>query len=228
MTIDGSSNRANFYIDGFNLYHGCFDDLQNRPHWRQYRWLDLNALCSHFCAPCVMHQIRYFTARVAPKSGNPENRTRQDFYLRAVATIPHLTIHEGRFATNRKRRPLADLQVSRPQETQPVVLAEVIEREEKGSDVNLASYLLLDACKGDCERAVVISNDSDLAEPIRLVQREFGIDVMILNPRKFIARDLRGIAAEYSNIKFRMLQNSQFPETLADAAGPFTKPAHWS
>jgi hypothetical protein len=37
----------------------------------------------------------------------------------------------------------------------------VIKTEEKGSDVNLATYLLLDAFKQDCEAAVVISNDSD-------------------------------------------------------------------
>jgi hypothetical protein len=42
----------------------------------------------------------------------------------------------------------------------------VIKTEEKGSDVNLAIYLLLGAFKQDCEAAVVILNDSDLKEPI--------------------------------------------------------------
>ena len=226
--MDPDSNpRVNFYIDGFNLYHGCFDDLKNRSHWRTYRWLDLNALCQHFCGPCVMHHIRYFTARVDPKPTNPGNRTRQNFYLRAVATIPHLTIHEGRFATNRKLRPVADPASDRPRERHPLAFADIIEREEKGSDVNLASYLLLDAAKGHCERAVVISNDSDLAEPIRLVQSEFGVEVVIVNPRKFLARDLQGIATHYANIKFGMVQQSQFPQTMSDAEGTFSKPSYW-
>ncbi len=43
---------------------------------------------------------------------------------------------------------------------------EVVKTEEKGSDVNLATYLLLDAFRRRCDSAVVISNDSDLAEPI--------------------------------------------------------------
>ena len=223
----GPVPRVNFYIDGFNLYHGCFDDLKNRSHWRPYRWLDLNALCQHFCGPCVMHHIRYFTARVDPKPTNPGNRTRQNFYLRAVATIPHLTIHEGRFATNRKLRPIADPSAARPRERHPLAFADIIEREEKGSDVNLASYLLLDAAKGHCERAVVISNDSDLAEPIRLVQSEFSEEVMIVNPRKFLARDLQGIANHYANIKFGMVQRSQFPETMTDSEGTFSKPSYW-
>jgi uncharacterized LabA/DUF88 family protein len=65
----------------------------------------------------------------------------------------------------------------------------IIEREEKGSDVNLASYLLLDAFNREYDLAVVVSNDSDLAEPIRLVRSEFGLRVRIVNPRKFLAYD---------------------------------------
>jgi hypothetical protein len=58
----------------------------------------------------------------------------------------------------------------------------VIKTEEKGSDVNLAIYLLLGAFKQDCEAAVVISNDSDLKEPIAVAQRELGLIVGIINP----------------------------------------------
>ena len=41
---------------------------------------------------------------------------------------------------------------------------EVIKTEEKGSDVNLAVHLLNDAWLDRYECAVVVSNDSDLAE----------------------------------------------------------------
>ena len=54
---------------------------------------------------------------------------------------------------------------------------EVYKTEEKGSDVNLASHLLVDAAHRDCEVAVVVSNDSDLKDPIELAQTEFGIAV---------------------------------------------------
>jgi hypothetical protein len=59
---------------------------------------------------------------------------------------------------------------------------EVIRTEEKGSDVNLASYLLLDGFRGDGESAVVISNDSDLKVPIELAQKELGLVVGVVNP----------------------------------------------
>ena len=37
--------------------------------------------------------------------------------------------------------------------------------EEKGSDVNLASHLLLDAFRGDFDVAAILSNDSDWSHP---------------------------------------------------------------
>jgi uncharacterized LabA/DUF88 family protein len=219
--------QANIYIDGFNLYHGCFDDHRNRPHWRQYRWLDLEALSQQLCQRASINRIRYFTALVDPYPSNLDNRTRQLNYLRALGTIPHLSTHLGRFATNEKDRPLAIPHAPRPTPVIPLQMVPVIEREEKGSDVNLASYLLLDAFKREYDLAVVVSNDSDLAEPIRLVRSEFGLKVRIVNPRKFLAYDLRGIADFYSNIKLRMLQQSQFPPIMTDATGSFRKPARW-
>jgi len=45
--------------------------------------------------------------------------------------------------------------------------ARVIKTEEKGSDVNLATHLLHDAHRGWFEAAVIVSNDSDLLEPIK-------------------------------------------------------------
>lgn len=53
----------------------------------------------------------------------------------------------------------------------------MIKTEEKGSDINLATYLLIDAFRGDSDMAVVVSNDSDPCEPIRIVQDEFHVPV---------------------------------------------------
>jgi uncharacterized LabA/DUF88 family protein len=47
--------------------------------------------------------------------------------------------------------------------------AKVIKTEEKGTDVNIASHLLVDAHNNSFDMAVVISNDSDLVEPIKMV-----------------------------------------------------------
>jgi hypothetical protein len=46
-------------------------------------------------------------------------------------------------------------------------MASVATWEEKGSDVNVASHLLVDVLAGDAEAAVVISNDRDLRWPVQ-------------------------------------------------------------
>lgn len=228
MTSRRQRPRANVYVDGFNLYHGCFDDLKHRRHWRAYRWLDLDALCRRLFPQFAINRMRYFTALVDPQPNNRHNRDRQLMYIRALQTIPHLTVHLGRFATNVKDRPIADVTATRPTPRFPIQMVPVIEREEKGSDVNLASHLLLDGFNQDYDVAMVVTNDSDLAEPIRMVRNALRSPVGIVNPRRYIAYDLQGIASFNKNIRLNMLQASQFPASLGDAHGVITKPAHWN
>ncbi len=104
---------------------------------------------------------------------------------------------------------------------------EVLRTEEKGSDVNLATYLLLDAFNGDCEMALVISNDSDLVEPIRVVRVTFGLTVGVVNPQKNTSHALRQAASFYRPLRQGVLQASQFPAQLTDAKGTIAKPAAW-
>jgi NYN domain-containing protein len=140
------------YIDGFNLYYGA---LKGTPH----KWLDLSALCRRLLPDDDIRRIRYFTARVADRPHNPGTAARQDAYLRALASDPLVTIHYGTFKSGVRRMPLAPVPaIGRP------VMARVVSTEEKGSDVNLASYLLLDALRGACDTAVVVTNDSDLGD----------------------------------------------------------------
>lgn len=175
-----------------------------------------------------INRIRYFTALVNPTPTNSDCRTRQLTYLRALRMIPNLTIHKGRFAIHIKKRWLADLQ-RRPAVVplRPVQEAYVIEAEEKGSDVNLASYMLLDGFRQEYDVANVISNDSDLAEPIRIVRNELGRKLTLVNPRTTFAADLQGNADVYKNIRVWALRDSQFPATFTDASGIIAKPATW-
>ena len=50
------------------------------------------------------------------------------------------------------------------------LLGEIIQ--EKGSDVNLAIHVLNDAWKDEYDCAVIVSNDSDLAESLRLIKEQ--------------------------------------------------------
>ena len=62
------------------------------------------------------------------------------------------------------------------------VIAEFHTMEEKGSDVNLAAHLLNDAWQDLFESAVVVSNDTDLVVPIRMVTEELKRPVLVICP----------------------------------------------
>ena len=97
--------------------------------------------------------------------------------------------------------------------------------EEKGSEVNLASHLLRDAFSKKFEAAVLITNDSDLAEPVRIIAHGLGLPVGILNPHQFHSRELRQYATFLKRISQGDLVACQFPRTTTDRKGTFAKPA---
>src|SRR5215475_4150066 len=68
-------------------------------------------------------------------------------------------------------------------------------REEKGSDVNVASHLLLDVLQGDVDAAVVISNDSDLRHPVQQARERVPVGTVNPSPAQ-LAGALRGTAAD--------------------------------
>jgi uncharacterized LabA/DUF88 family protein len=104
----------------------------------------------------------------------------------------------------------------------------VFKTEEKGSDVNLAVDLLADGYNGRYERAVVISNDSDLARAIRIVRQDLKLPVVIINPYpQSPSKELNNIATHVRHIRRSALEKSQFPRVLTDERGTFFRPGSW-
>ena len=77
--------------------------------------------------------------------------------------IPEISIYYGHFLSHVVSAPLA-----RPTHNQR--FADIIKTEEKGSDVNLAVHILNDCWLDKYDCAVIVSNDSDLAESLRLIK----------------------------------------------------------
>ena len=206
---------ANVYIDGFNFYYRC---VKGTP----YKWLNPAVLAAILLPKEQIKRIRYYTARVSARPSDPDIPRRQQVYLRALETLPNLTITFGHFLTNVVRMPLAYPPATGPK------FAHVIRTDEKGSDVNLASHLLLDAFRQDCDLALVISNDSDLAEPIRIARQEFGLRVGLGLPVSGTESiTLVNVVDFWRRIRLGQLKASQFPDSMSDAAGTFSKPATW-
>lgn len=107
------------------------------------------------------------------------------------------------------------------------VFRRVLKTEEKGSDVNLASHLLLDTFKDNFDVAVLITNDSDLLTPMRIAKEEFGKVIGLINPQARASRELAKNASFVKQIRAGALAQSQFPVTLSDRKGSFHKPKAW-
>lgn len=207
--------KVNVYIDGFNLYYGC---IKGSP----YHWLDLAKLSQILLPNDQINQIKYFTALVSSRPNDPDQPIRQQTYIRALQTIPNLSVIYGHFLTHEVWMPIANPSPGGQSHVK------VIKTEEKGSDVNLATHLLADGYAKDYETAVVVSNDSDLIEPIKVVINQLHLPVGILNPHaNKPSRILLKHATFFKHIRKSDLQASLFPTTLTDSNGAFHKPAIW-
>lgn len=202
------------YIDGFNFYYGA---VKNTP----YKWLDFSQLCRFLLPQNNIIKIKYFTALVTARPTDPDKTTRQQVYLRALRTIPNLEIIRGHFLEHEVMMPLAGNTGGKQQ------YARVIKTEEKGSDVNIAAHMINDGYKGLYETAILISNDSDLVEPIKIVRNELKLPVGILNPHDKPSNELRKVASFIKPIRQGVLAASQFPLTLQDTRGTITRPTTW-
>jgi hypothetical protein len=155
-------------------------------------------------------------------------------FIRALETRPEIRVTYGSFLTSTKRMPLAPGTPEQEADRNLVTLkaggprsAIVTKVEEKGSDVNLATLLVADAFKGEFEAAAVLSTDSDLVLPIKLIREELGLPVGVLFPKGRYSVELDSAASFKKTISPGHLRRCQLPDELQDARGVIRKPARW-
>jgi hypothetical protein len=242
-----------FYIDGFNLYYGGRSYFGSRPGWR---WLDLRALATTIAtiasqqpawSGATVTRVVYCTAR----TGDPD----QDAYLGALkAHNAYDWVEWGYYAEKLIHRPLATQPpgVARPQVANPAIpmrvqhagkhldaaifMASVSHREEKGSDVNLGTHLLLDVLAGTVGAALVVTNDSDLKLPLREARER--VPVGLLNPGNpkwrptagaLRATPTAGVGGHWwGHISANQYLGHQLPDPVSDGAGKtYNRPTRW-
>ncbi|WP_280306798.1 NYN domain-containing protein [Nocardia neocaledoniensis] len=199
-----------------------------------------------------MHRVVYCTARV-DQTDNPDAHRDQGIYLNALQASRSIDVLElGRYVAWPKSAPLAraakggraevvlatgaqqwspDLPIrSAPNSAgADVLMATVRMREEKGSDVNVATHLLTDVFRGHVDGAIVISNDSDLALPLRTVRQQVPVGTVNPGPRQ-LAGALRGTAQEgvgrhwWARLSAQHIYSSQLADTVVNH---WRKPTGW-
>lgn len=212
--MPNATYRTTVYIDGFNFYYGT---VRGTP----WKWLDVGLLFEKALGlQNTIDKIKYFTARVQPSNTDPNVNVRQDTYLRALTVhCPNVELYYGHFLRHRTRME----NVNPPPPT-----VEVWKNEEKGSDVNLALHVLHDAWLDAYDCAVIVSNDSDLAEALRLVKARHRKVIGLItpgSPRRKTSKQLRNHADFVRPIRTWMLRDSQLPDPIPGTT--ISKPVTW-
>ncbi len=241
------------YVDAFNVYYRARKVCgRGTAGWR---WVDLAGLAMDLINPRIWPnpQLARFAYCTAPRdrAGDPSSLADQQTYIGALRThTPIAVITDGKYVPRPKTGVLLDRDGKSPRRVvspgvaalptwlsaeevagpdgQTELLVSVSTFEEKGSDVNVASHLLIDVLTDQVDAAIVLSNDSDLRFPLE--QARLHVPVATVNPGAgATASDLRsdcddGVGRHW----WRRLRAADYQShQLPDRVGVFAKPAGW-
>lgn len=216
MQSNPLNNRTIVYVDGFNLYYGCLKG-------GSYKWLDLKALFDLLLTENKIVAIKYYTARVSARDPKDKAADKQKAYLKALSLYrPEIQIFYGHFLDS-----ITKAKIYNPQPGCPKFL-QIHKTEEKGSDVNLALHVLNDAWEDSYDCAVIVSNDSDLSEALRLVKEKHNKKVGIIFPilgKRSPSQQLKKYADFIEPVREGVLKNSQLPSPIPNTK--IFKPQDW-
>jgi uncharacterized LabA/DUF88 family protein len=200
--------RVIVYVDGFNLYFGIIE-----AGFDYCKWLNIVLLSNNLIKyNQEIVEIKYFTSRV---SNNPDKQKRQSTYIDALESV-NVKIYYGNY---------------QPENVECKRCRNIWRKyNEKMTDVNIATEMLIDAYQDNFDMAMLISGDSDLVPPIKAIHNLFN------NKRVFVAfppkRQNQSVAINAKGsitIGRKKLVDSQFePEVISKTGYKLTKPKDWN
>ena len=209
------------YIDGLNLFYFL---RKHHPHLMRvdlFRLVQM-MLGNEYELVCV----NYYTAEVM----GAKQRRSQAAYLAALRKHPKIKIHFGEFKSVTKEgvliddagQPLPDFNAGGDPISPRTV--KISTREEKQTDVTLASHMLWDIFRNKCDAVVVLTNDSDFAEALRIAKEGMKMTVWLFSTAphdkgKFgpQAKLVEVVTPAFvKRIKRRHIIKAQFPHPPAD------------
>lgn len=201
------NERVIVYVDGFNLYFGMLDAGFDYCKWLNIKLLVCNLLQNNQ----TLVEIKYFTSRV---SNNPEKQKRQNTYLEALESVG-VNIYYGNYQSDK-------IECKRCGNIWPTY-------NEKMTDVNIATQILIDAFQDKYDMAMLISGDSDLVPPIKSVHEIFkNKRVFVAFPPKRHNQSVALMAKGSLTIGRKKLVDSQFELEVPKRDGYILKkPKDW-
>jgi uncharacterized LabA/DUF88 family protein len=202
------TQRVIAYVDGFNLYFGLRDSNLKRLYWLNIKLLAQNLLKQNQ----QLVVTKYFTARI---SGPPDKAKRQSVFLEALETLDDFEIYTGHYLS----KTITCRNCKQSWQS----------FEEKMTDVNIATEMLVDAFNDGFDTALLISADSDLVRPINTIKKIFPRKrIIVFFPPKRFSADLKKAADIQLSLGHGLLAKSQFPDKLRKRDGyVLHKPESW-
>lgn len=146
------------YVDGFNFYYGL------KKGWKKYYWLDIVKFFEFFIRENQeLVAIKYFSA----PSTNDKQRERQSAFFQANKENPKFKLILGKYLKKNITCFKCNYMINT--------------FEEKESDVRLATQIVADALKKECDISIIVSADSDMIPALEIAQ-EAGNRVYVYFP----------------------------------------------
>jgi hypothetical protein len=203
--------RVIVYIDGFNLYYGL-----KAKNWQKYYWLNLHSFAANLLKDNqLLQKVKYFTSLVSSTPSDPNKNKRQKTYIEALETLPNIQIFYGHYLTSPVQCYNCGYRWSLPN--------------EKMTDVNIATEMLVDSFYNNFDMALLISADSDLIAPIKKISELFSEKkIIIAFPPERFSKNLSICASAYFIIGRTKFSDNQFPQVVKKSDGfELVRPASW-
>lgn len=171
--------RVNAYIDGWNLYNAELNLNNNR-----LKWLNLRALCQHFCDENdMLNAVYYFTAYADRRNSNNPNSNnagsnRQYSYINDFLKPFGVNTIYGYMLSSEDNKGKK-------------------KRQEKFTDVNLALQMFEDAMYDRFDKAILLSADSDFIPAIERIIK-LKKEVLVLIPPELSNSKI----SEYAKVEY--------------------------
>jgi uncharacterized LabA/DUF88 family protein len=195
-----SYQRVAVFVDGLNLHHAV-SSLQRQ----ELKWLDLRALSKIFINSKFekLADIFYFSS-YANHIPEPAQRC-QRAYVKALE-LTAIKVVFGHFKEKDRKC--------------PICYSKWTGYEEKETDVNIALLLLDLAYQNTFDRALVITNDSDLAPAIQMVRKRFPEKriTTVAPPNYYHSNELIKVSSDKARICVKHLECSLLPSVVTDAS----------
>lgn len=188
------------YVDGFNLYHAIASLDDNR-----LKWLNIHSLASSYLREDdTLERVVFFTAL---NTWDAAKRARHLQYVNALEALG-VEVIKSRFDKVQKHCHSQDRYCKI--------------REEKQTDVAIATELLSDCYDSAVERLILITADSDYIPVVRKIRNRFpSKTVFLVSPpgRLSVARELGKICSGFTELSAGRIRQHQMPHEVRNELG---------